>query len=156
MSMELNSCEGLQNVSSLATSFSFRVKDESFDDSNFHNLDSNGRSNFSLSMLPVKSEPQVSNELDRDELDHMCLGERMKLLRRRNDDSELKMPRGCEYLKKFELDHMCLGDRMKLLRTRDECLKKSVPYVINCTPAVPESAKATGINRSRKRKKTAT
>ncbi|KAF3445195.1 hypothetical protein FNV43_RR14889 [Rhamnella rubrinervis] len=158
MPMDLNSCEGLQigpvctNGSSLATSF--RVKNEPCDDSN---LDSNGSSNFSLSMLPVKSEPQVSNDVDGDELDHMCLGDRMKLLKSRDDDSEPNMHRGYECLEKFELDHMCLADRMKLLRTRDECWKKFEPCVIDsCSSLVPESPKAISINSSRKRKKTAT
>lgn len=135
--IELNSCERLHNGpmcsntcgSSLSTNF--KIKDEPSDDSNFHNLERDARSNFSISILPSKSEPEISNEIDEDEVDHMCLGDRIKLLRSR-DDFKLNMPRDFD------------------------CLKKFVPSVTDSSSVVLESAKATNFGRPRKRKKTAT
>ncbi|KAF7136597.1 hypothetical protein RHSIM_Rhsim08G0018800 [Rhododendron simsii] len=65
-----------------------------------------------------------------------------------------------------EVDHMLLRDRIKLLASREppslnslrnfECLKKTVPCVIDCSPIASESAKPIRINRPRKKRKTAT
>lgn len=135
MPMELNSCEALQNGlihtngSCLATSF--RIKDEPCNNSNFHNLDRNATSNFSRTIHSVKSEPEITYDLHGDEVDHMCLGDRMKLLKTK-DESELCVPR--DY----------------------ECSNKFLPSVISSTPLVQGSTKAISINHSRKRKKTAT
>nr|XP_048327960.1 uncharacterized protein LOC107406577 isoform X1 [Ziziphus jujuba var. spinosa]XP_048327961.1 uncharacterized protein LOC107406577 isoform X1 [Ziziphus jujuba var. spinosa] len=136
--MELNSCEGQHNWpmytndtngSSLSTIF--KIKDEPSDDSNINNLDRDARSNFSISKFPVKIEQEISNEINGDEVDHMYLGDRIKLLRSR-DDFELNMPK----------DH--------------ECLKKYVPSVTDYSRIGSESAKPTSFGRPQKRKKTAT
>ncbi|KAG5534342.1 hypothetical protein RHGRI_022464 [Rhododendron griersonianum] len=65
-----------------------------------------------------------------------------------------------------EVDHMLLRDRIKLLASREppslnssrnfECLKKTVPCVVDCSPIASESAKPIRINRPRKKRKTAT
>lgn len=136
--MELNSCERQDNAlayandnnsSSLSTLLKF--KDEPQDDNNCQNLDSNARDTFSFNMCAVKTEMKISNELDEDEADHMCLGARVKLLRSR-DDSELNMSGNYELL------------------------KKSVPFATECSPIAKESVKSFSISRTRKRKKTAT
>ncbi|KAL6993249.1 hypothetical protein U1Q18_011364 [Sarracenia purpurea var. burkii] len=64
------------------------------------------------------------------------------------------------------VDHMLLRDRIKLLASREapnldssrnfKCSKKIVPSVLDCSPIVSRSAKPLRINRSRKRRKTAT
>lgn len=77
--------------------------------------------------------------------------------------SELEIP---EASFGSEVDHMLLRDRIKLLASREppslnssrnfECLKKTVPCVVDCSPIASESAKPIRINRPRKKRKTAT
>ncbi|XP_058179662.1 uncharacterized protein LOC131298300 isoform X2 [Rhododendron vialii] len=77
--------------------------------------------------------------------------------------SELEIP---EASYGNEVDHMLLRDRIKLLASREppslnssrnfECLKKTVPCVVDCSPIASESAKPIRINRPRKKRKTAT
>lgn len=135
MSMELNSREALQNglihINGSCLATSFRIKDEPCNNSNFHDLDRNATSNFSHTILSVKSEPEITYDLHGDEVDHICLGDRMKLLKTK-DESDLCVPR--DY----------------------ECSNKFLPSVLSATHIVRESAKAISINHSRKRKKTAT
>ncbi|PON89064.1 hypothetical protein TorRG33x02_151390 [Trema orientale] len=137
-SIELNSCEGHGNVpvytndiSSSFLSTSVKIKGEPQNENNFQSLDDNARDTVSVKMCAVKTEMEISNELDGDEAEHMCLGDRAKLIRSR-DDSELNMSSNYGWL------------------------KKSVPYATGCSPVAAESAKAFSINRPRKRRKTAT
>lgn len=138
MAVEPNSCEGHDyvpaNTSSVHTSTLstlFKVKVEPKDDNNFHNLDRNAIRSFSFSKLQLKSEFEVSDPLDGDELDHMRLRDRMKMPTML-EDSELKIARN-------------IG-----------CLKKSVPSELGCNPIASESAETIRVNRPRKRRKTAT
>ncbi|XP_024029566.1 uncharacterized protein LOC21409808 isoform X2 [Morus notabilis] len=111
-------------------SISFKIKDEPQDENNCHNSNSRARDTFSSNLRSVKTETEISNELDEDEADHVCLGDRVKMLRS-EDDSVLNLSRSYE------------------------CLKKSVPFVPECVPIALESVKGFNI-RPRKRKKTAT
>ncbi|XP_059450487.1 uncharacterized protein LOC132181328 isoform X2 [Corylus avellana] len=138
MDVEPKSCEGQDyvpaNTSSAHTSTLstfFKVKVEPKDDNNFHNLDRNAIRSFSFSKLRLKSELEVSDPPDGDELDHIRLRDRMKMPTML-EDSELKIARN-------------IG-----------CLKKSVPSEIRCSLIASESAETIRVNRPRKRRKTAT
>lgn len=111
-------------------SISFKIKDEPQDENNCYNSNSRARDTFSSNLRSVKTETEISNELNEDEADHVCLGDRVKMLRS-EDDSVLNLSRSYE------------------------CLKKSVPFVTECDPIALESVKAFN-SRPRKRKKTAT
>ena len=135
--MGLCSCERQDNVlvytndiNSSSLSSSLKIKDEPQDD-NCQNLDSNAMDTFSFNMCAIKTEMEISNELDEDEADHICLGDRAKLLRSK-DDSERSMSENYRWL------------------------KKSMPFAAECSPFAAESAKAFSINCPRKRRTTAT
>ncbi|KAE8021959.1 hypothetical protein FH972_007804 [Carpinus fangiana] len=138
MAVEPNSCEGQDyvpaNTSSVHTSTLstfFKVKVEPKDDNNFHNLDRNAIRSFSFSKLRLKSELEVSDPPDGDELDHIRLRDRMKMPTM-FEDSELKISRNMGHL------------------------KKSVPSEIRCSLIASEPAETIRFNRPRKRRKTAT
>ncbi|KAL3525019.1 hypothetical protein ACH5RR_013391 [Cinchona calisaya] len=77
----------------------------------------------------VKSEPGLTDDFDKDELDHMLLRDRMKLLSAEVPHSDVF---GMEYFLKM------------------------VPTGLDCRPIAQESANPLKINRPRKRRKTAT
>ncbi|XP_062107612.1 uncharacterized protein LOC133818631 isoform X2 [Humulus lupulus] len=98
-SMEFNSCERQDNmlvytndISSSSLSTTLKVKDESHDDNNCQNLDNNAWDTFSFNMHGVKAEMESSNEDDEDETDHICLGNRAKLLKLKDDNEIKSMP----------------------------------------------------------------
>ncbi|GMN28462.1 hypothetical protein TIFTF001_002064 [Ficus carica] len=109
---------------------SFKIKNEPRDENNCHNWDRNVRGTFSSNMVSVKTETKIVNEPGEDEEDHVCLGDRVKLLRS--------------------------GDDSVPLSRSFECMRKSVPFATGHSSIVSESVKAFNITRPRKRKKTAT
>lgn len=118
-SMEANSIKVSAN--------SFKIKDEPRDENNW---DRYVRDTFSSNMVSVMTETKIVNEPDEDEEDHVCLGDRVKLLRS--------------------------GDDSVPLSRSFECMRKSVPFAAEHSSIVSESVKAFNITRPRKRKKTAT
>ncbi|XP_030507304.2 uncharacterized protein LOC115722279 isoform X2 [Cannabis sativa] len=95
-STEFISCERQDNmlvytndISSSSLSTSLKIKDEPHDDNNCQNLEGNACDTFSFNMPGVKAEVEISNEDDEDERDHICLGDRTKLLKLK-DDYEIK------------------------------------------------------------------
>ncbi|KAF4351426.1 hypothetical protein G4B88_005658 [Cannabis sativa] len=95
-STEFISCERQDNmlvytndISSSSLSTSLKIKDEPHDDNNCQNLKGNACDTFSFNMPGVKAEVEISNEDDEDERDHICLGDRTKLLKLK-DDYEIK------------------------------------------------------------------
>uniref|UniRef100_A0A5B6ZMS7 Uncharacterized protein n=1 Tax=Davidia involucrata TaxID=16924 RepID=A0A5B6ZMS7_DAVIN len=108
------------------------VKVEPLDNNELHSLDKNAVGNFLLTKIAsVKSELETPDESDGDEVDHMLLRDRIKLL----------APR--------EVPDLDISRNFK-------CWRKIVPSALDCNPIVSESAKSLGINRSRKRRKTDT
>ncbi|KAF4346744.1 hypothetical protein G4B88_005655 [Cannabis sativa] len=95
-STEFISCERQDNmlvytndISSSSLSTSLKIEDEPHDDNNCQNLEGNACDTFSFNMPGVKAEVEISNEDDEDERDHICLGDRTKLLKLK-DDYEIK------------------------------------------------------------------
>ncbi|KAA8530672.1 hypothetical protein F0562_005394 [Nyssa sinensis] len=132
------SCSGQDFVSgapkrmlnSSLTSF-INVKVEPLDNNDLHNLDKNAVGNFLLTkIVSVKSELETPDDSDGDEVDHMLLQDRIKLL----------APR--------EVPNLDISRNFK-------CCRKTVPSALD-SPVVSKSAKPLRINRLRKRRKTAT
>ena len=117
------------NVPSISTSI--KSKDEPQDGS-CHNLDLNARDTFSFNISMLKTKSEISDELDEDEADHMCLGDRVKLLRPGGADNVLNTSQNGVFS------------------------KKSVNLFSGGNHMASDSAKAFSINRPRKRKMTAT
>ncbi|XP_028055259.1 uncharacterized protein LOC114259441 isoform X1 [Camellia sinensis] len=117
---------------SVISSTFVNIKAEPLDYSDVHSLDKSAVCNFpSNSMIPVKSELEIPEEIYGDKLDHMLLRDRIKLLASRD-------PPNLDNSKNFK------------------CLRKIVPSVRDCSPIVSESSKPLRISRPRKRRKTAT
>ncbi|KAL7230507.1 hypothetical protein ACSBR2_008895 [Camellia fascicularis] len=117
---------------SVISSTFVNIKAEPLDYSNVHSLDKSAVCNFpSNSMIPVKSELEIPEEIYGDKLDHMLLRDRIKLLASR-------YPPNLDNSRNFK------------------CLRKIVPSVRDCSPIVSESSKPLRISRPRKRRKTAT
>lgn len=118
------------NMNASILSPSVKIKDEPCDESSFHNIGKNTRANNLFNIKPVKSEQKSFEELDENEIDHMHLGDRMKLLRSREASNvDLSQYSGC--------------------------LMKNVPSATN-SPLITDSVKPINISLTRKRKKTAT
>lgn len=117
---------------SVISSTFVNIKAEPLDYSDVHSLDKSAVCNFpSNSMIPVKSELEIPEEIYGDKLDHMLLRDRIKLLASRD-------PPNLDNSRNFK------------------CLRKIVPSVRDCSPIVSESSKPLRISRPRKRRKTAT
>lgn len=116
-----SSIPGLANVKTEPPNY------EEYLTSNVNTLDPMLFRNFVL----VKSEVQTAGDGYEDELDHLSLRERMKLLSSRN------------------------GSSLYSHRTA-ECMEKVVPSAVDCRPVVSEPAHTLKVNRSRKRRKTVT
>ncbi|KAI8029995.1 hypothetical protein LOK49_LG01G02122 [Camellia lanceoleosa] len=117
---------------SVISSTFVNIKAEPLDYSDVHSLDKSAVCNFpSNSMIPVKSELEIPEEIYGDKLDHMLLRDRIKLLASRD-------PPNLDNSRNFK------------------CLRKIVPSVRDCSPIVAESSKPLRISRPRKRRKTAT
>ncbi|KAF5960398.1 hypothetical protein HYC85_001607 [Camellia sinensis] len=117
---------------SVISSTFVNIKAEPLDYSDVHSLDKSAVCNFpSNSMIPVKSELEIPEEICGDKLDHMLLRDRIKLLASRD-------PPNLDNSRNFK------------------CLRKIVPSVRDCSPIVSESSKPLRISRPRKRRKTAT
>lgn len=108
------------------------IKAEPLDHGDARKLEKDAAYNFpSYSVVPVKSELEISEESYVDEVDHMLLQDRIKLLASR-EPPILNSPRNFEGL------------------------KRTVPGVVDCSPIASEFAKPIRINRPRKKRKTAT
>lgn len=137
ISLELNSCDKLDNAPASINTVSgstvlnlVKVKAEPLDNNESDTQGRNAMGNFSFNIVHAKSELELSDELNRDSVDHMQLRNRMNL----------QIPRA-----DYELNSS--GNY--------ECLMKIGPSVDN-DPAPMEASNTVRINRPRKRKKTAT
>ncbi|KAF7816329.1 uncharacterized protein G2W53_030298 [Senna tora] len=110
---------------------SVKVKDEPWDNSEFHNIKSNGLGNFSFNFMNVKSEWAVQNKYHDDQVEHMCLRDRLKFL-----------------MSGEGLSLNSLGSNPSLQKKR--------PYSLERSSIFSESPEPLSIKRPRKRKKTAT
>ncbi|KAJ9147259.1 hypothetical protein P3X46_029437 [Hevea brasiliensis] len=135
--LEETSYDALDNVPASTNSVSgstllnlVRVKAEPLNNNESNSSSRNASGNFSFNIVQAKTEIEFPDELNRDNIDHMQLRNRMKLLTPR-EDSKLNSSGNFE------------------------CLRKSGPSVDN-DPAVMEASNPIRINRPRKRKKTAT
>ncbi|KAK9272068.1 hypothetical protein L1049_002437 [Liquidambar formosana] len=109
-----------------------KVKVEPLNDNDLHTAHKNAVGNFSLkNILTLKSELKITDESYGDEIDHMPLRDRIKLLTS-GKVSDLSISRNYE------------------------CSRKIVPSALECSPVVSESVKPKSVNRPRKRRKTAT
>lgn len=137
ISLELNSCDKLDNAPASRNTVSgstvlnlVKVKAEPLDNNESDTQGRNAMGNFSFNIVHAKSELELSDELNRDSVDHMQLRNRMNL----------QIPRA-----DYELNSS--GNY--------ECQMKIGPSVDN-DPAPMEASNTVRINRPRKRKKTAT
>uniref|UniRef100_A0A5B6ZK40 Uncharacterized protein n=1 Tax=Davidia involucrata TaxID=16924 RepID=A0A5B6ZK40_DAVIN len=118
-------------LSSASTTF-VNVKVELLDNNGLQSLEKNVVGDFPYSkIVSVKSELETPDESYGDEVDHMLLQDRIKLMASR------------------EVPNLDFSRNFK-------CLRKIVPSAIDCTPIVSEPAKPLKISRLRKRRKTAT
>lgn len=117
----------------LALSSNFvNIKAEPLDHGDLHKVEkdaaSDSPSNF---VVPVKIEKEIPEASYGDEVDHMLLRNRIKLL-------ASKEPSSLDSSRNFE------------------CSKKTVRSVLDCSPSASEFPKPIRINRPRKKRKTAT
>ncbi|GFY94112.1 hypothetical protein Acr_09g0005580 [Actinidia rufa] len=118
--------------SSVLSSTAVNIKAEPLDHGDVHSLEKDSICNFlSNSIRPVKSELEISGESYGDNLDHMLLRDRIKLLASREATN-------LDYSRKLK------------------CSKRIVPPGLDHSSVAAESSKPLKINRPRKRRKTAT
>ncbi|KAE9615070.1 hypothetical protein Lalb_Chr04g0251401 [Lupinus albus] len=111
---------------------SVKVKDEPWDNNDYNNVDKDTIGSISVEIPNVKSEWEVHNEYHHDDqVEHMSLIDRLNFIMS-GEDSSLNIP------------------------TSYPSLKKIWPSAYIASSSVSESAKYSGIKRTRKRKKTAT
>ncbi|KAL0463387.1 UNVERIFIED_CONTAM: hypothetical protein Slati_0226300 [Sesamum latifolium] len=107
-----------------------KIEPPNYDEFQSSNVATSGQMSF-RNLVPVKTEFQVAGNADEDELDHMLLRERMKLLSS-SDGPSLDIHQG------------------------SECLSKMVPSALGCRPVASKPSLSLKVNRPRKRRKTVT
>ncbi|KAK4411771.1 hypothetical protein Sango_0250100 [Sesamum angolense] len=107
-----------------------KIEPPNYDEFQSSNVTTSGQMSF-RNLVPVKTEVQVVGNADEDELDHMLLRERMKLLSS-SDGPSLDIHQG------------------------SECFSKMVPSALGCRPVASKPSLSLKVNRSRKRRKTLT
>ncbi|KAH7851682.1 hypothetical protein Vadar_015304 [Vaccinium darrowii] len=117
----------------LALSSNFvNIKAEPLDHGDLHKVEKDAASDSPLNFIvPVKIEKEIPEASYGDEVDHMLLRNRIKLL-------ASKEPSRLDSSRNFE------------------CSKKTVPFVLDSSPSASEFPKPIRINRPRKKRKTAT
>lgn len=110
---------------------SVKVKDEPLDNGNFHNVQANGVGNFSFNIKNVKSEWEAQNKNYDDQVEDMCLRDRLKIF--------------------------MAGEGFNLNSSRNyPYSKKTRPSSFGRSSVLSESPEPISIKCPRKRKKTAT
>ncbi|KAI4307657.1 hypothetical protein L6164_030822 [Bauhinia variegata] len=108
-----------------------KVKDEPWDNSDFHNDKGDIVGDTSCNFFHVKSELEVHNKCHDDQVEHMCLRDRIRFLKS--------------------------GENLKVdIHTSHAALKEIAPTALERSPIVSESVEPSSIKHPRKRKKTAT
>ncbi|KAL0381073.1 UNVERIFIED_CONTAM: hypothetical protein Sangu_0171600 [Sesamum angustifolium] len=107
-----------------------KIEPPNYDEFQSSNVTTSGQMSF-RNLVPVKTEVQVAGNADEDELDHMLLRERMKLLSS-SDGPSFDIHQG------------------------SECFSKMVPSALGCRPVASKPSLSLKVNRPRKRRKTLT
>ncbi|XP_038702147.1 uncharacterized protein LOC119998788 isoform X2 [Tripterygium wilfordii] len=170
-SMEQSSCDGKEcsslsmlNMSGSTLLTPAKVKVEPLDNKDMHGPKKDALSKISLNIQPVKSEPGISDQLKDSCSQPQTIWDKSRIVMMIQPvKSEIDMP---DQFGGDKLDHMPLRDRMKLLASREHLesnisdqykgTRNVIRSALEYSPVVPKVAKPIRINRSRKRKKTAT
>ncbi|KAL2252471.1 UNVERIFIED_CONTAM: hypothetical protein Sindi_0041800 [Sesamum indicum] len=107
-----------------------KIEPPNYDEFQSSNVTTPGQMSF-RNLVPVKTEVQVAGNADEDELDHMLLRERMKLLSS-SDGPSLDIHQG------------------------SECFSKMIPSALGCRPVASKPSLSLKVNCPRKRRKTVT
>ncbi|KAL0423201.1 UNVERIFIED_CONTAM: hypothetical protein Sradi_0854900 [Sesamum radiatum] len=107
-----------------------KIEPPNYDEFHSSNATTSGQMSF-RNLVPVKTEVQVAGNAHEDELDHMLLRERMKLLSS-SDGPSFDIHQG------------------------SECFSKRVPSALGCRPVASKPSLSLKVNRPRKRRKTLT